>query len=41
MKRLINNACNWSYAHRVGNGELSDEEQSKIIEEAFHKLCEL
>ena len=22
----------WSYAHRVGNGELSDEEQEKLVE---------
>lgn len=38
---LVKNICDWSYAHRLGNGELSDEEQEKVIERAFHKLTEL
>lgn len=40
-KRLISNACSWSYAHRRGNGEYSDEEQEAIINHAFHKLTDL
>jgi len=40
-KRLISNACSWSYAHRRGNGELSDDEQDAIINKAFHKLTDL
>lgn len=40
-KRLISNACSWSYAHRRGNGELTDEEQERIIDKAFHKLTDL
>jgi ribosome-associated translation inhibitor RaiA len=35
---LISNACRWSYAHRVGNGTLSDEEQHQLIEKAFNNL---
>ena len=41
VKKLIENACAWSYAHRRGNGELSDKQQNKIIEDAFEKLIEL
>ncbi len=40
-KRLVSNACSWSYAHRRGNGEYSDEEQEAIINTAFHKLTDL
>ncbi len=40
-KRLVSNACSWSYAHRSGNGEYSDEEQETIINKAFHKLTDL
>ena len=35
---LINNACDWSYAHRVGNGELSEKQQNNIIAKKFWKL---
>lgn len=37
LSRLIANADDWSYAHRVGNG-LSDKEQQKLIDAAFDKL---
>jgi hypothetical protein len=40
IQKLIENADKWSYAHRVGNGELSDKEQQKIINKAFWNLCE-
>lgn len=40
-KKLVSNACSWSYAHRRGNGEYSDEEQEAIINAAFHKLTDL
>ena len=30
----------WSYAHRSGNGELSDEEQAERVEKAFMKIKE-
>ena len=35
---LIRNICNWSYAHRRGNGEYSEAEQDAIIRQAFDKL---
>lgn len=38
VQALISNACDWSYAHRMGNGEFSDEEQQRIIDRAFKKL---
>lgn len=38
--RLIDNACRWSYAHRMGNGELSFDEQQALIDEAFAKLLD-
>lgn len=41
VRRLIDNACNWSYAHRRGNGEYTDEEQQELIDKAFRKLCKV
>jgi hypothetical protein len=38
VSKLIMNICSWSYAHRVGNGELSEVEQDRIIKRAFNKL---
>jgi hypothetical protein len=38
IKELVENADNWSYSHRVGNGEYSDREQQQIINNAFWKL---
>lgn len=35
---LIGNACNWSYAHRCGNGELSDDQQDQLVADKFWKL---
>lgn len=28
----------WSYAHRAGNGTLSDREQAKLITKAFWRI---
>ena len=41
VHELILNICRWSYAHRVGNGEISEEEQDRIIRKAFDKLREV
>lgn len=41
VDRLILNADSWSYAHRVGNGEIEESEQEKIIARKFWKLCEI
>ena len=40
IKELVENADNWSYAHRISNGEASDREQQKYINNAFWKLCD-
>lgn len=40
IKELVENADNWSYSHRVGNGEPSDAEQQRIIDNAFWKLLD-
>ena len=38
IQKLIDNADRWSYMHRIGNGELSEEEQQKLIDKAFWDL---
>ena len=38
VKKLISNICKWSYAHRVGNGELTELEQEATIQRAFDNL---
>jgi len=40
VERLLRNISMWSYAHRSGNGMLSEEEQDERIEGAFHKLLD-
>ena len=37
---LIRNICRWSYAHRSGNGEISEEEQQARIDRAFDRLLD-
>ena len=41
LQKLLAKADNWSYSHRVGNGELSDREQQKVINKAFWSLNNL
>ena len=38
VREYITRICNWSYSHRVGNGEYSDEEQNALIEAATIRL---
>lgn len=38
VKKLIHNICSWSYAHRAGNGEFSEDEQERMITKAFLNL---
>ena len=40
VKELVTNADIWSYAHRVGNGELDDDQQQSAIDSAFWKLLD-
>lgn len=41
VQDLINNAGDWAYAHRVGNGELSEKQQDQIIAAKFWKLMDV
>jgi exopolyphosphatase/pppGpp-phosphohydrolase len=38
VQKLIDNADSWSYSHRVGNGELTEEQQQELINRAFWNL---
>ena len=38
IRELLSAVDNWSYSHRIGNGELSDEEQQEVIDYAFERL---
>ena len=40
LKRLISNICRWSYAHRAGDGMLTERQIKKNIKEKFNKLTE-
>ena len=40
IRELVQNADIWSYSHRVGNGEPSDREQQRMINNAFLKLLD-
>jgi hypothetical protein len=40
LQELIANADNLSYAHRQGNGMLSEKEQQGLINDKFIKLCD-
>lgn len=41
LKEIISLICEWSYAHRQGNGELSSEEQKELIAERFENFRNL
>lgn len=38
---LINKACDWSYAHRVGNGELTEHQQNQRVAAKFWTLTKI
>ncbi len=40
IQELVQNADAWSYAHRQGNGMLSDKQQQELIDSKFSKLCD-
>lgn len=40
LKRLISNICDWSYAHRAGDGVLTQKQIKKNVELKFNKLTE-
>jgi len=39
IKELVNNADNWSYAHRSGEF-LTDRQRRKMINDMFQRLCD-
>lgn len=40
INQLLNRIDDWSYAHRVGNGTLTDRQQEQMIRQAFwHKIA--
>jgi hypothetical protein len=41
IRRLLENADRWSYMHRISNGELSEEDQQKLIDKAFWNLINI
>ena len=41
MQEIIGAICAWSYAHRQGNGELSDKEQQALIDRAFDRIKQI
>lgn len=41
VMQLIKRICSWSYAHRIGNGQYSEEEQEAIINKCFWRLKDL
>ena len=38
VRELVNRICRWSYAHRQGNGELSEAQQTAAIDHAFWRF---
>lgn len=40
VQRLVDNAFQWSYAHRAGNGEPDEDEQRARIWRAFNRLTD-
>ena len=38
VRKLIGNICSWSYAHRSGNGDISEDARLDRINKAFQKL---
>jgi hypothetical protein len=41
ISMLLQNAEKWSYAHRMGNGELSEEEVERNVNKQFWKLLDI
>jgi len=37
-RKLVRNVCDWSYAHRQGNGEFTQRRQNELINSRFWSL---
>jgi hypothetical protein len=40
VKELLGLVCQWSYAHRSGNGEHTDHQQKQLVEHQYQKIKE-
>jgi Tfp pilus assembly protein PilN len=38
IAHVLSIVCDWSYAHRQGNGELSEEQQDALVRKHFDRL---
>lgn len=38
VQEMINRICSWSYAHRTGNGEISDKQIQERVDTAFWRF---
>lgn len=41
MVAIVHAMDSWSYAHRVGNGEMTDREQQQCVNKAFWRLKDI
>jgi hypothetical protein len=41
MGKLIDAINAWSYAHRRGNGEFTQQEQQELVDKAFNRLKDM
>jgi hypothetical protein len=41
FKKIVHAMDDWSYAHRVGNGELTERQQQNCINRAYRRLEEV
>lgn len=39
LKLCLEKMNNWSYAHRMGNGQFTDSEQDQLVYHAFEELA--
>jgi hypothetical protein len=40
IAHVLSIVCDWSYAHRQGNGELTEEQQAALVRKHFDRLKE-
>jgi len=38
LNEAITLMCDWSYAHRVGNGEYSERQQQRIVDQVVARM---
>jgi hypothetical protein len=40
IAHVLSIVCDWSYSHRQGNGELTEEQQASLVRKHFDRLKE-